>query len=216
MAEFVNRKTYVHLREVYQYELQICRLLQPIYESINVPVKRQWRSFPYEDYYPNGDDRHYRTYMPIIDIAVGPFAVYEQMIPWYDQLLQYSSLLITELIAYHASNIRLMHGFYESPTLETLTTYNQNARCFLSIEIEGFNRNPKHILGSIFNASSLGRLGIAVAWNDVQLRRFIGIQQHLNFLSVHKKGFFTTNNVLFILREQLEQAITTFSTHLQG
>lgn len=178
---------------------------------MNIPVENQWRAFPYEEYYPNRmEHRHYRMYLPIIDIAVGPFAVHEQMVYEYNRMMDYTASLINQLIEYHTYNIRLIYGDYDSPTIQTLTTHNENARCFFAIEIERGNTNPKHILGSLFNASSLGRLGIAVAWDEERLETFIRIQQYLNFLREHKKNFFSTANILFILRDQFEHAITNF------
>jgi hypothetical protein len=198
-------------QELREYEQRISDLLRNCYTELDIPVKNQWRAFPYEDYYPNSiERRYYRMYMPIVDIAVGPFAVYEQMIHEYNYMMRYTELLINELIEYHTYNVRLIYGHYQSPTIETLTTHNENARCFFAIEIERGNVNPKHILGSLFNASSLGRLGIAVAWDAKRLETFLSIQQYLNFLREHKKDFFSTSNVLFVLKEQFEQAITKF------
>ena len=44
--------------------------------------------------------------------------------------------------------------------------FNTNPRCFIAIECEDQNISPKYLIGSIINASALGKVGIVVAMNE--------------------------------------------------
>ncbi len=73
---------------------------------------------------------------------------------------------------------------------------NRNSRCLIAIEIENTN-SKKHMMGSIVNAASLGRIGIGVAYCDSAMRTFLGIVNYLNFLKRVEKNSFEASLDLF-------------------
>ena len=92
------------------------------------------------------------------------------------------------------------------PDFEYLLNKNQNARCFLAIEIENKN-SKKHIMGSIVNAASLGRVGIGVAFNESTLRTFCRILNYLNFLRRVDKNTYDTTNFIILTVDQLNNLL---------
>lgn len=144
-----------------------------------------------------------------VDIAIGPFSV----IPGRNQRSQYNDLFVQErmrafleqIYAYHLLNVD-QSWLYEIriPKFETLILKNQNARCFLAFEIEN-SSSKKHIMGSIVNAASLGRIGIGVAYNESAKRSFLRILNYLAFLKRVEKNTYSTTNFLIITKEQLEE-----------
>jgi len=87
------------------------------------------------------------------------------------------------------------------PEFDYLTRKNQNARCFLAIEIENTS-TKKHIMGSMINAASLGRIGIGIAYNDSVKRTFLRILNYLAFLKRVEKNTYDTTNFLILTKEQ--------------
>lgn len=92
------------------------------------------------------------------------------------------------------------------PEYDSLVRKNQNARCFLSIEIENTS-TKKHIMGSLVNAASLGRIGIGIAYNDSVKRTFVRIMNYLGFLRRVEKNTYDTTNFLIITKEQIENIL---------
>lgn len=164
----------------------------------NCDVVSEWVAF-------NGFQNHYS---PRVDIAVGPFSVTagENKINEYDFLLNQTAIrsILEKIYEFHIQNVG--HEFeneIEFNNIERLIHVNANARCFLAFEIEN-NNSKKHILGSIVNAASLGRVGIGVAYNDRTLRTFIRILNYLGFLKRVEKNTYDTTNFLIITKEQME------------
>ena len=167
----------------------------------NCPVRNEWTAF-------NGFINHYS---PRVDIAVGPFSVQ----PGLNQMQNYNILVndqninsfLKQLYEYHIVNIGSeIDNEITIPNFEDLIYKNQNARCFLAIEIENQN-SKKHIMGSMINAASLGRIGIGVAFNDNTLRTFIRIMNYLGFLRRVEKNTYDTTNFLIITKDQLAELL---------
>lgn len=83
---------------------------------------------------------------------------------------------------------------------------NENPRCFLVIEKEK-ETEQKPVLGSIVNASALGKIGIMVADdsdNDKrsQYRRLIKIRKYLRFTTIVKKTGKVANNSIVLPKEE--------------
>lgn len=161
-------------------------------------VVNEWVAF-------NGFRNHYS---PRVDIAVGPFSITRGE----NQIQQYNDFLLNESVeaflrqaySFHIQNIGEEHlNEIIIPDFHRLTHTNSNARCFLAIEIEN-NNSKKHILGSIVNASSLGRIGIGVAYNDRTLRTFVRILNYLGFLKRVEKNTYDTTNFLILTKDQLD------------
>lgn len=161
-------------------------------------VRNEWTAF-------EGYRNHYS---PRVDIAVGPFSIQ----PGNNQMQEYNRLIrarnvrpfLRSLFDFHVENLG------EEPFLnevriaafDSLVTKNQNARCFLAIEIENEN-SKKHILGSLINAASLGRVGIGIAYSDKTFRTFIRILNYLAFLKRVGKNTYDTTNFLIVTKDQM-------------
>ncbi|MFT3934489.1 MAG: hypothetical protein QM726_12780 [Chitinophagaceae bacterium] len=152
-------------------------------------------------------------YSPRVDIAVGPFSIQ----PGNNQMQEYNKLIqeknvkkvLNELFKLHVKNLG------EEPLINELVVAdfnnllikNQNARCFLAIEIENEN-SKKHIMGSLINASSLGRVGIGVAYSEKTFRTFIRILNYLAFLKRVGKNTYDTTNFLIVKKDQMVDLIS--------
>lgn len=167
----------------------------------NCEVRNEWTAF-------NGFINHYS---PRVDIAVGPFSVQ----PGLNQMQNYNNLVndidinifLRQLYEFHIINIgEEVENEITIPDFEELIHKNQNARCFLAIEIENQN-SKKHIMGSMINAASLGRIGIGVAYNNNTLRTFIRIMNYLGFLRRVEKNTYDTTNFLIITKDQLAELL---------
>ena len=90
---------------------------------------------------------------------------------------------------------------YNLTPFDQINRINFNARCFLAIEIESQN-SKKHMMGSIINASSLGRIGIGIAYNDSAFRTFKRILNYLAFLKRVEKNTYNTANFLLLSKDQ--------------
>lgn len=168
-----------------EYQLATCTALRTIYEE----VETQWRPFL----------RHgHQMYSPAIDIAVGPFATEQRFEARYTELLNQSRGLIDCLIEAHNQNIE---DLQERTSFDTIAFFNENARCFLSIEIENTG-SRKHCIGDLVNASALGRVGLLVAWNDDVLRTFLRQRAYLRYLADAGKNTFRTDNALVLTTAQ--------------
>lgn len=143
-------------------------------------------------------------YSPRIDIAVGPFATNWQFVNEYDRLEEQHRVVIEQLYSYHLANVGTDNQ-YALADLDNALRLNQNARCFLAIEIENLV-SRKHLMGGAINASALGRLGIAIGWTPLALRCLIRLNRYLAFLSSVGKNSFNTSNLLVLNPDQFLQA----------
>ncbi len=114
----------------------------------------------YQQHVKEALDRHYQEvalqwrpfsgegpaiYAPVVDVAVGPFAIQEQYIVRYDELSEASRAFVNQLIEKHNANCE---AHEERVTFEQIKHFNQNARCLLCIEIEE-SGSRKHCLGNL-------------------------------------------------------------------
>jgi hypothetical protein len=92
-------------------------------------------------------------YSPRVDIAVGPYSI----VPGQNQTEEYNRILSNEGIKQLLRNAYDMHvqnigaewlNEISIPDFDYLTMKNQNARCFLAIEIE--NTSTKSILWEVW------------------------------------------------------------------
>lgn len=167
----------------------------------NLEVVNEWRAFqgmPYQ-------------YSPRVDIAVGPFSV----APGPNRTEQYNQIIQRPVIE------QFLHRIYEThianignewmneiniPEFDHLIRKNQNARCLMAIEIENTS-TKKHIMGSMINAASLGRIGIGIAYTDSVLRTFIRMLNYMGFLKRVEKNTYDTTNFLIVTRQQFEDIV---------
>lgn len=179
-----------------EYQQHISPIIQKKLEG--VPVKSEWAAF-------EGFKNHYS---PRVDIAVGPFSIEPGyvLIQEYDTLIQRADIrpFLKKLYDLHVENVgdEVIINEIRLPSFENLVTKNQNARCFLAIEIENEN-SKKHIMGSLINAASLGRIGIGIAFSQKTFRTFIRILNYLAFLKRVGKNTYDTTNFLIVTKDQI-------------
>ena len=147
-------------------------------------------------------------YCPRVDVAIGPFSTTpgEDKIQEYNQLLRRTDVndFLQQIYEFHVFNIGdEWLNEITIPEFDFLIQQNQNARCLCALEIENTS-TKKHIMGSMINAASLGRVGVGVAFTDSVKRSFIRILNYLAFLKRVEKNTYDTSNFLVVTKEQLE------------
>jgi len=182
---------------------QIAALLEIIYGD-SEQVKSEWRAMLRDEVgvRRHGASRRHRMYAPAIDLAVGPFATHRQFIWEYDELIDHSAGMIEAMLCCYRGNLRRFESVFAAPPFGQLCTLNQNARCFLAIEIEKGNQSLKYLIGSSINASALGRIGIVLAWDQCRLGDLLRGREFLSYMKQLDKNSFDTNNLLFLSKEQ--------------
>lgn len=150
-------------------------------------------------------------YSPRVDIAVGPFSITpnENQTSEYNRILRQENIdaFLKRIYDFHVANIGdEWLNEINIPDFDFVTRKNQNARCFLAIEIENTS-TKKHIMGSMINAASLGRIGIGIAYNDSVKRTFLRILNYLAFLKRVEKNTYDTTNFLILTKEQFQECI---------
>jgi len=127
-------------------------------------------------------------YCPRVDFAVGPFNI--------DANIEYNNRLIKEAYQKYRKLLKLLKTRSDNRALEP----NENPRCFLVIEVE-HKSSRKHRLGSIVNASALGKIGIIVASNQRVFESLVKIRRYLEFLERVRKTRSAPENVMIITQE---------------
>jgi len=178
-----------------EYQNTIYPLLQ--FRLGGIAIEDEWVAF-------RGYKNHYS---PRVDIAVGPFSTEpeQNQTEKYNYLVQQDNIryFLRRLYDFHVENIgEEKHNEIYIPDFDILLNKNQNARCLLAIEIENKN-SKKHIMGSLINAASLGRIGIGIAYSDITFKTFIRILNYLGFLKRVEKNTYDTTNFLIITKEQM-------------
>lgn len=182
---------------VREYQTQLKEKLSDVFPAL--PVEIEWAAMTVER----------ALYSPRLDAAVGPFATQSICIDEYDQLVREFEPLLSNLFEVHRANLRA-HGQPDSHfDFERLCTRNLNARCFLAFEIENAV-SRKHLMGGAINAAALGRIGLAVAWNQEKLRAFVRMRNYLLFLGEVGKNTFDPSNLLILSKEQVMEALDFF------
>ena len=155
--------SYLSPSPVRSYTNHIGGLLRLIYCNPPYQVKAEWRPMLKEEVRTRRPSARRIMYSPAIDLAVGPFATHRRYVEEYDLMANCSAGLLRELLRCFRRNLRSFESYFPAPTFDQLCNLNPNSRCFLAIEIERGNPSMKYLMGTTFNASSLGRIGIVVA-----------------------------------------------------
>lgn len=210
--QFLGTARSVSHRETRQYQEEMADLLRRLF-TLPSQVSVDWRAMAHEVPFfaaPRAQKGHLpRMYEPAIDIAVGPFAIEQRLVMEYDDLMLSSRGFIDRLISCHAHNTQALVGAHlGSMHFDVLRERNANARCFLAVEIERGNRDPKYLMGSAVNACSLGRIGVIVVWDEAKLQQFLRIERYLKFLAALEKNIFSSMNLVIVDRRQFQEAIT--------
>ena len=148
---------------------------------------------------------------PIIDVAVGPFAIEERMVTEYNLLLERAriSSFIRHIVNAHIQNLERYNIPRNVQLLDNFTERqftNENSRCFMAIEIEG-REDRKVVLADIVNVAAMGRVGVIVAKTEKVLRIFVRLLYYLWFLQRAGKPTFNTGNVLIITQRQFRDIL---------
>lgn len=182
-------------------------LLRYIYCDPPYKIKTEWRPMLREEVRTRSCRNRRIMYSPAIDLAVGPFATHRQYIEEYDQMVNWSADMIYEMLRCFRRNLQKLPSSFPAPTLDQLCSLNPNSRCFLAIEIERGNPSIKYLMGSTFNASSLGRIGIIVAWDQPRLDDLLRAREYFLNLSNAGKNSFNMNNLIMLDKDQFARTL---------
>lgn len=196
---------------VHPYTQELAACLRYIYGDHSL-VKIEWRAMLSEEvrHQRRNHPRQSRMYNPVIDVAVGPFATHQRHVRDYDRMTRDYEGFLSRILTAHKRNLNRFGSDYRAQTLYDLCGGNPNARCFLAIEIEKGNPDLKYLMGSMINASALGRIGILVAWNQCRLNSLLRVRENFLYLSELGKNTFDTTNLIFLGKDQLTDALGRF------
>lgn len=142
------------------------------------------------------------VYSPRLDAAVGPFAFRDRLGEQYDAMVKRHSGFLRALFKAHTANLRAYSEAPDEFAFEEVCHRNWNSRCFLAFEIENVV-SRKHLMGGAINAAALGRVGIAVGWDDGKVRALVRLRSYLLFLARVGKNTFHPTNLLIVSAGQL-------------
>jgi len=148
-----------------------------------------------------------KLYCPRVDYAIGPFNIDAHIIDNNKSIIE-ASEKYGELV----QRFKLV-----SDRANSILEANPNPRCFLAIELED-KTSRKHRLGSLINASAIGRIGIIVASNDEVFSSFVKIRSYLDFLLDVGKTRYAPKNVLILREGDFLEALKRDRTshHIEG
>jgi hypothetical protein len=139
----------------------------------------------------NSRDQYTRElYSPRVDFAVGPFNI--------DSNIDKNRSLIDA--SYRKYEGLLQRLKIASDSVNDVFCPNQNPRCFLAIELEA-KTSRKHRLGSMFNASAMGKIGIVIASNEQVFRSFVKIRRYFEFLKNAWKSPYAPKNLMILRKD---------------
>lgn len=197
------------LSQVAPFTNHIAGQLSLIYSNPPYAMRTEWQPMQREEVRAQrfNDFRARRMYSPAIDLAIGPFATHRPYVEEYDRMAAGSAKMLKRMLQCFKENIRQFYSEYPAPTLNQLCTLNPNSRCFMAIEIERGNTSIKYLMGSMFHASALGRIGIVVAWDQRRLRDLMWGREYFLELKSHDKNSFNTTNLMMLSRDQLTSVL---------
>jgi len=148
--------------------------------------------FPEWDVARNSQDVYCRhLYCPQIDFAVGPFNI--------DGELGINNERITLEFNRHLDFLNQVTEISQHNGREIVP--NNNPRCFLAIEVER-SGSMKHRLGSIVNASAIGKIGLLIVADEKNYNKLTRIKNYLDFLQLAGKTNSSPKNVLIVRRDE--------------
>jgi hypothetical protein len=130
-------------------------------------------------------------YCPRIDFALGPFNIESNLIEEKKK----------EIDAVYRRYVTCFNNLKSFDNNYINSDSNKNPRCFLTIEVENQN-SKKHMMGSIINASAIGKVGIILAKNETALRSLKRIRKYLYFIYENGKFGSVPENIIIITRNQ--------------
>ncbi len=191
------------------YTRHVALLLRRIFGG-NRQVVVEWNSMREEAVRSPRTGRR-RLYSPEVDIAVGPFAILRSYMQEYDRLAALHADLLGAMRQAFQMNLRVFGSSFKVPSLGDLCSHNLNARCFMALEIERGNNDLKHLIGSMEIASSLGRVGLVVAWDRRRLRDLLRPRETWGEWGGAGKNTFNAGNLFWLTRGQTVRILTRFA-----
>lgn len=151
---------------------QLFQEFQKIFGQDNVKTKWRATTESSDDF-----DSSY-MYTPETDIAIGPYNI-NRYIETNNRDIKSAFESYKDFL--HEINQKIaIKKFHEN-------YLNNNPRCFIAIEVGGSGSSRKHLLGDMFNASILGKIGIVVGVNEENARAYKRIFEYVNFAYEVKK-----------------------------
>lgn len=200
---FAKRNMSIRNRDSQDYQRELAEELRSILLQYNDDYKvvLEWKAFQ--------DSNAYR-YSPEVDIAIGPFndddALYN-LTSVYNEVVQDDFNLksfFEDAYRIHKTNMNAeLYTDYKEFSFSEAINQNRNARCLIAIEIENTS-TKKHIMGSIVNAASLGRIGIGIGYSNAAFKAFLRIVNYLSFLKNVEKNTYSTANFFVLSKEQFD------------
>ena len=177
---------------------ELLNLLKKVFGKNN--VEKEW------DVAANSEDAYTRNlYVPRIDYAIRPFNrsndserrnkdLEDMQISFHNHKDLFTSL--TEYANYPEN---FNHDF----------RFNSNPRCFVAIEVE-YSTSMKHRMGSMINASAMGKVAIMVAETSNVMKSFERIANYLKYLERIKKLDTTPQNLILIEMKDLKKLLSEY------
>ena len=173
--------------------------------KLKLPVEDEWRS-----------KMASQIYSPRIDLAVGPFATTEALnrTQEHNSLFQANRGFFSQLAEYHLENLSHFEAGMSQEQrqqlirrkMDDLNWTNNNARCFIAVEIENAV-SRKHLLGGAVNCSALGKVGIAIGFTESKHKAFCNLQRYFQFLESVNKPTYSTKNLIIISKNQILEIV---------
>jgi hypothetical protein len=180
------------VNETARYQEIVTDLLKAIFGEPN--VIKEWNVAK------NSQDNFTRNlYCPRVDIGVGPFNITTDT---------------GNNMAQITNTFTRFHPFVEGLQRLSATDieeYNPNPRCFLAIEIEK-RGTRKHMLGDVINATSLGKIGLIIPWDEEAMKAFRRIKAYLDFIKTVKKASYGPKNLLIVPKGDFKNFLENFPT----
>lgn len=182
-------------------------------EGYSYDVVSEWPAF---------SQRMKNVYAPSSDISIGPFNDSEEINIQhiYNQIVNEPTIteFVSQLYSQHQNNLNDLSRDLNPDNIEHYSIYesfvaNVNSRCLFAIEIENTS-TKKHIMGSIVNAASLGRIGIGIGYSESAYRSFIRIVNYLTWLKEVGKSYYPVGNFLVVTKAQFEEILNDFERGL--
>lgn len=129
-------------------------------------VKTKWRA----DKGSTDDLNRSYIYTPETDLVVGPFNIHKNM-PADNHLIDLS-------VEHHNDVLSNINSISIIPYKRNML--NENPRCFLAMEVAG-SGSEKHLLGDMFNACVLGKVGIVIGATAEVIKSYCRIYEYVNF-----------------------------------
>jgi len=137
----------------------------------------------------NRVDYEIPPYCPRIDFAIGPFNI--------DKRLRHNNKIISQRFLEFEEFFNELKRKNQNEWSPLVT--NRNPRCFVAVEVE--NRNTdKHMMGSIINASAIGKIGILISSDETNYEAMNRIRVYMDFLKRAKKMESYPQNIIVVKR----------------